>query len=48
MFLKIQNFQVKYLIIDRKINWEQMYTGLLIFVDNYYKQHFKVQDNILF
>ena len=37
-----KNFEVKYLIIDQKIYWEQIFTLLSNFVDNYYWQYYNV------
>ena len=38
--LEINNSEVKYLIIDQTIYYEQMYTRLLNFVDNYCSQYY--------
>ena len=37
-----KNFQVKYLIIDQKIYWKEMFTLLLNFIYNYYWQYYNV------
>ena len=38
--LEINNSEVKYLIIDQTIYYQQMYTRLLNFVDNYCSQYY--------